>query len=234
MNSKIKPTKMQEQILALQTNIAVANQERHAQLLKLADAPDDTATHDLIAAIEGDIADYQRALARLEASEAEAARRDSKEARKARYEHLKGVRAHLADTNGKTEALAAKLQETFDALGPLFAQLQLAIEDRAADARAIIVGTRGEGHQQRDEMIAMLANFQTGEITESVANLVADSGLAKTAIQLDPYVIVSAPSQFSAKFSLGDAVARANAKLLAAIDGRVTDGKKMLLGGANV
>ncbi len=228
-----KPTPVQVQRQKLLANIASAGDERNELLLKLNDDAENADLHNQISQIEREIAEYESALTRLDASETEAARRDSKEARKARYDHLKAVRQRLAETNGKTEALTAKLQETFDLLGPLLAQLQLAIEERASDAHAILNATR-QGALSHDEAVSNLVRFQAGEITEAFANVIADTGLAATAIRLDPYVTVTAPSQLFAKYSLGDAVARTNGKLLAAIDARLEAGKAMILGGANV
>ncbi len=231
----MKSTAIQVQRQKLLANIASAGDERNGLLLKLNDDAEDVDLHNQIAQIEREIAEYESALTRLDASEAKAAQRDSKEARKACFEHLKAVRARLAETNGKTEAITAKLQAAFDALGPLFAQLQFAIENRAADARAILAATRANGSRaQSEDGISRSAEFQSGEITEAFANLVANTGLASTAIRLDPYVIVTAPSQLFAKYSLGDAVAKTNSKLLAAIDARLEAGKAMILGSANV
>ncbi len=226
------PTPAEVQRQKLLKNIAGAKDERNELLLKLNANPDDAGLHDQIAQLEREAAEYESTLARLDAGEAAAAKAQSKEARKARYDHLKATRQRVADTNGKTEALAAKLQETFDSLGPLFAQLQLAIEQRASDAQAILAATR-TGSQQ-GEVARGLLDFQAGEITEAFANLVAGTGLAATAIRLDPYVTVSAPSQLFAKYTLGDAVAKTNAKLLDVLDRRLAAGKAMILGGAHV
>lgn len=234
MNTKTEtPTPAEVQRQKLLKNIAGAKDERNELLLKLNDTPDDAGLHDQIAQLEREAAEYESALARLDAGEAAAAKAQSKEARKARYDHLKATRQRVADTNGKTEALTAKLQETFDSLGPLFAQLQLAIEQRASDAQAILAATR-TGSQQREEVARGMLDFQAGEITEAFANLVANTGLAATAIRLDPYVTVTAPSQLFAKYTLGDAVAKTNAKLLDVLDRRLEAGKAMILGGAHV
>ncbi|MBE0624402.1 MAG: hypothetical protein IH606_06280 [Burkholderiales bacterium] len=166
--------------------------------------------------------------ARVDAAEAAAKAASSGEARKAKYDHLRQCRARLADSNTKAEALTAKLQSAFSDLGPLLAELQLVIETRSANARAIVAGC-GE----HDENISRLVRFDSGEITEAFANLVANTGLAATAINFDPFVIVTPPSRLSATHTFGDAVKKTNSRLLDMIDRRLEAGKAAILGGAH-
>lgn len=229
---KAKPTPVQVQRQKLLANIASAGDERNELLLKLNDEVENADLNAELEQIEREIGNYENALKRLDASEAAAAAAQSKEARAGRYEHLKECRARLAKSNAKAEALTAKLQEAFDVVGPILAEFQLVIETRSANARAIIAATGGR--EQRDEAIARLVNFESGEVCEAFANVIADTGLAATAIRLDPFVTITPPSALSARYTLGDAVARGNIKLLDAIDARLIEGKKMLLGGANV
>lgn len=221
------------QIQKVEANIASAQQDFAALSLKLANDPSNALVNEQLNQIENEISDYRKAIARLEGAAKEAARQDTKAARKARFAQLKGQRDRLALSNATTEALASKLQTTFGDLALLFAKLQRAVEDRSADAHAILAGTRGKNfHADSEGNAARLARFNTGEITESLAHLVADTGIT-TGIPLEPYVIVTAPLQLAGvtgtKHSLGAAVAKANTRLLAAIDSRIASAKALLL-----
>lgn len=221
---------VQDQIQKFASNIASARKDYDALALKLAENPGDLTISQELDGIEKEVAEYKKSIARLEAAAAEAVRRNSKTARRTRLELLKAQRARLAKVNTDTEEIAAKLNESLVAIGVLLAQLQRAIEDRSADARAIIAGTRGDNSLARSaqDTASGLVNFSTGEVVEALARVIADTGLGRTGVALDPYVVVTAPSRLFAQHTLGAAVAKANFRLLAAIDDRLAKHKKLL------
>ncbi len=215
---------------------ASAREEHAALSLKLVENPTDKSIFDDLDAIENEIVGYDRSNDRLRAAQAEAARRDSKEARRARFELLKTQRARIAQSNTETEALAKKLERALDAIGPLLAQWQLHTEDRSADVRSIMVGTAGSGANalKGDSNAAdSITRLETGEIIEALARLVVATGLARTGPRLDPFVVIAGPSSMSRKMSLCEAVGAANKKLLSAVDARVERGATLLLGESN-
>jgi len=226
---------VQDQIAKIAGNIASAQKEHAALALSLVAgtyAGDPKIGNAQLGEIEDEVEGYKQNIARLQAAEAEAKRNNTHAAKAARFKQLTAQRARLAKTNAETEEIAAKLEAAFGDLGLLLAQLQRAVEDRYADAHAVLAGTRGKDfHAQSEDNVARLARFDTGEVIESLANLVANSGIGRTSVvPLAPYVIVTEPNQISKKHKLPDAVAKANAKLLSALDGRLADTKKVLLG----
>jgi hypothetical protein len=219
-----------DEIHLRQQKIADAGREYQAAALKLVQSPGDQVAQDEMTAIEREVAEHQRGITRLEAAAAESRRRNTKSAKKARFAVLKGQHARLIKSNATAEALAAEIADALNAVGPLLSRLQMLIEDRAADARAItaagLVGNeRDSGGEQR------LARFDTGEVTEALAHLVFNNGISVTALRLDPYVTVNAPLRNSHTLSFVDAVKRANACLVQVIDQRVASAAAELNGG---
>ncbi len=223
------------QISKVNENIASAQADFAALSLKLVDDPSNVMVNEQLGQIENEIFGYHKAIARLQAAAVLAAKNDTKAAKAARFKLLLGQRDRLAQSNATTEEIAARLIATFGDLALLFAQLERAVADRASDAQAILAGTRGRNyHAQSEGNVAQLVRLNNGDVTTSLANLVADSGLAQASIPLEPYVVVTRPLSLAGvtapRTTLSSAVAKANTRLLAAIDGRIEDGKKRLLG----
>jgi hypothetical protein len=209
---------IEKQIATFQARIAGARAEAAQLALALVDAPGDQKFLDEIESVERVIQQHERSIARLQAAQAEAERRDSREARLERFELLRAQRKRLVDGNADVEQLAGEIQAALDALHPLLAKWDALVADRQSDAFAI---ARAAG--KNDDTMTRFVQLDAGEVREAAARLVAASGIGTIGPRVDPYVHVSAPSKMSRWMSLADAVRLTNGRFVELLNERFED-----------
>jgi hypothetical protein len=211
-----------DRIAAHETKLRALDVEHSDTSLLLEEDPHNDAVLGTLDAIEREQAAQRKTIARLQGAAAAEQRRNSVEAKLERLTMIKAARKRLTSNAAECIAVARDLEKAISALALPLARWQKAVEQRAADAHAIVAHTHEHGAlaQRAAASISESSHLRHGAITEALADAIASTGLSTTGPDLRPYVTVVAPppASISKPLPLVDAVTISNERLFAALD----------------
>lgn len=187
------PTTIDEKLAVLRRDIAECRSLRGDAALR--EINGDSAASKEIDALEAEIAEYERAIARLEDAKISQAAQITDEGLATRRKAVKAAEAAVAKFDAEIDTVAAKMLEHLEALAPLAAQIEAAFGDRrnamwaglrsgvgSADAMRRFDGV--DRHHTETSVTAMLQNalynsgLGRGRLTLSHCHI--DRGVAYT------------------------------------------------------
>ena len=218
MTTKPDRHSLENQLAAAHTNLKSAKVEHSHACLLAAQNPKNTEAAALVEQLEEEIRIHERTIARLEAAKRARTDEETEEAKAARRAVVQKAMKDAARLEAEIRSVTEKIALQLEAIAPLSAQLQAAIDERDS---AVVEGLRaGFGRaKDRPDAAVLLADHA---VKSALRSALLDSGLPRgpladtITLRLPEHFSVEQMHQARAKHTarIADALQRA----LAAVD----------------
>lgn len=191
----INPSVFDSRLAAVERQLTAVAAERQGFTLKLADDPDDEATHSLIASCDAELATHQATKQRLLDGRALAVERNTSGARATLVQGLKDERQRVDQLGEELVQITNDILACLAPLAELTARFDRVSNERAVNAFGIFKmaypksGNRWEG--QRDH-----AASRRGALSSAIASALWRSGIGRVGPELN-VTVETPPSQIA-------------------------------------
>lgn len=164
-------------------------------MVSIAQRPD--GNHDALRAevekLEREIVHHDREVQRIASAAASVKAKNTAAAKKLEFEQLQHSHAETKRQGRLLTALASKIVDTIERLGPLLLEYETLSKERGQVAYGVVSRTRRDGIYR--DFYAVAAQRDKQEIAAVVASAVWQSGLGRTGIKLSPWLEVTPPQR---------------------------------------